>query len=63
MNGKQIYFFEIFGPYARSVIQFKQNLMHLFWAACKCDFNFLFMFGDQALHGGMEIHQIFPTQK
>ena len=24
---------------------FKQNLMHLFWVACKRIFNFLFMFG------------------
>ena len=24
--------------------------MHLFWAACKRIFNFLFMFGYQALH-------------
>ena len=26
------------------------ELMHLFWVACKCIFNFLFMFGYQALH-------------
>ena len=28
----------------------KQNLMHLFWAACKRIFSFLFISGYQALH-------------
>ena len=29
---------------------FKQNLVHLFWAACKRALNFLFAFGRQTLH-------------
>ena len=45
------YFVKILGLGVQDLsFNFKENLMHLFWGACKRIFNFLFIFEYQALY-------------
>ena len=55
MNRKPIYFFEIFMLDEDFMLDdlsfnFKKSPMHLFWAACKCIFDSLFIFVYEAFY-------------